>query len=161
LLSYRHRPTRSSKASERLQASLQSVQVPDGERLILKAEGRGVQVYRCDGKQWTFVAPEAKLYALGVEVATHASGPVWRNVDGSAVWGEVLAKAPSPNDGAIPLLLLKAARTEGTGMFSPVNFIQRMETNGGSPPAAGCEANHIGAESRVNYSATYLFYAAR
>jgi hypothetical protein len=72
----------------------------------------------------------------------------------------VLAKAPSPNGDSIPLLLLKAAKTEGSGLFASVNYIQRMETNGGDAPSAGCDAGHAGAEIPVNYSATYLFYTA-
>jgi hypothetical protein len=149
-----------SGAIDRLQSELQSVEVPAGERLVLKAEGSGVQVYRCDGRQWNFVAPEAKLFAKGLQVATHGAGPVWRHSDGSAVFGEVLAKAPSPNADSIPLLLLKAAKTEGSGIFASVNYIQRMETNGGNAPAVGCDADHAGSEIRVNYGAMYLFYTA-
>ncbi len=149
-----------SRSTDRLQSEIQSVEVPAGERLVLKAEGRGVQVYRCDGTQWTFVAPEAKLFAKGVQVATHGAGPVWRHSDGSAVFGEVLARAPSPNANSIPLLLLKAAKTEGSGIFASINYIQRLDTNGGNAPSAGCDAGHVGAEISVNYSATYLFYTA-
>jgi len=152
-------------APDRLQATVPSVMVPAGERLVLQAEGRGFQVYRCDkhldGAEWTFVAPDAKLFVKGVEAGSHAAGPVWRSRDGSAVWGEVLAQAPSPNPDSIPQLLLKALRTEGGGVFANVNYIQRMETEGGNAPADGCDAGHVGAERRVPYSAQYLFYAAQ
>ena len=147
-------------ATERMQAVVQSVEVPAGERLLLKAEGRGVQIYRCDGKAWVLVAPEAKLFVKGVEEGTHGAGPVWHDRDGSSVWGEVVAKAPSPHEGAIPVLLLKAVRSEGKGVLSGVNFIQRLETEGGSAPGDGCDAGHSGAESRVGYGAEYLFFGA-
>jgi hypothetical protein len=151
-------------ATERLQAIVQSVDVPAGERLILKAAGEGVQIYRCDRQDaaasWTLVAPEAKLRADGVEIGSHSAGPMWKHRDGSTVWGEMLAKAPSPHANSIPLLLLKAARNEGQGVFSRVNFIQRMETRGGIAPDEGCDADHAGAEIRLPYTAVYLFYAA-
>jgi hypothetical protein len=140
------------------------VDVPAGERLLLRAEARGVQIYRCDkhgdGAEWTFVAPEAKLFVRGAEVASHGAGPFWRHTDGSAVWGEILAKAPSPHAESIPQLLLKAVRSEGKGMFTIVNYIQRMDTDGGNAPAAGCDAGHLGSELGTPYTATYLFYAA-
>ena len=150
-------------AAERVQTLVQSIEVPAGERLVLRAEASGYQVYRCDGasSQWTFVAPEVKLFVQGVVVGSHAAGPVWRYQDGSAVFGEVLAKAPSSNADSIPQLLLKAASREGTGLLSSVNYIQRLKTQGGTAPASGCDAAHIGAESRVAYSATYAFYAAK
>jgi hypothetical protein len=150
-------------ATDRMQATVQSVEVPAGERLLLKAHGEGVQIYRCDkqgdGAAWVFVAPEAKLFVKGVEEGAHGAGPVWHDRDGSSVWGEVLAKAPSSNADAIPLLLLKAVKTQGTGILSGVNYIQRADTRGGNASASGCDAAHEGAESRVPYSAEYLFYA--
>jgi hypothetical protein len=154
----------SNQVPDQMQAVVQSVEVPAGERLVLKAEGRGYQVYRClahgAGAQWSFVAPEAKLFVNGAQVGTHSAGPMWRGEDGSAVWGEVLAKAPSLNAGSVPVLLLKAAKTEGNGIFAGVNYIQRLETSGGNAAADGCDAGHVGAGSRVPYSAVYLFYAA-
>jgi len=145
-------------ATDRLQAVVQSVDVPAGERLVLKAEGRGVQIYRCDGTAWVFVAPEAKLFVKGVEVGSHAAGPVWHDKDGSSVWGDVLAKAPSPHAGSIPILLLKATKSDGSGVLTGVNYIQRLDTDGGSAPADTCDAGHAAAESRVPYTAQYLFY---
>ena len=151
-------------APDRLQAVVQSIEVPAGERLVLKAEGRGYQVYRCDkhgdGAQWTFLAPEAKLFAGSADVGTHSAGPMWRDRDGSAVWGEVLARAPSPNPESVPVLLLKAVKAAGSGVLSGVNYIQRLETRGGNAPEEGCDAGHLGAESRVAYTATYVFWTA-
>ena len=143
-------------ATENLQAVVQSIEVPAGERLVLKAEGRGVQIYRCQVSAWVFVAPEAKLFVKGVEVGSHGAGPVWHEKNGSSVWGEVIAKAPSPHAGAIPQLLLKAAKTDGAGVLASVNYIQRLETDGGNAPSGVCDG---GAELNVPYTAQYLFYS--
>jgi hypothetical protein len=150
--------------ADRMQALVQSVDVPAGERLVLRAEAAGYQIYRCTAHggsaEWTFQAPEAKLMIAGAEIGVHRAGPSWVHQDGSVVFGEVLAKAPSPNPGSIPVLLLKAARTEGKGEFTSVNYIQRKDTSGGIAPTEGCDAGHIGAEARVPYTASYLFYRA-
>ena len=150
-------------ATERVQATVQSVDVPAGERLVLTAEGRGEQVYQCERKGeragWIFVAPEAKLYVSGRFVVNHGAGPIWRHEDGSSVRGEVVAQAKSPNEGAVPLLLLRAVSHEGNakGLLAGVNFMQRLETSGGVAPEGECE---VGVRVRVPYSAVYRFYVA-
>ncbi len=151
-----------ASAPDRMQTQTQSVDVPAGERLVLTAEGRGVQLYDCelhDAKtSWTFVAPEASLSLDNREVATHGAGPVWHHQDGSWVAAEVVAKMASPSPGAIPMLLLRVNRHDGNaqGLFAKVNFVQRLETTGGVAPASQCET---GATLRVPYSAVYRFYA--
>src|ERR1700678_2604896 len=136
----------------------QGIAVPAGEREALRLEGKGVQVYRCDGQKWVFVAPEAQLYLHGTQVGTRGAGPAWRHVDGSWVRGEVVSKADSSNPASIPLLLLKAAETRGTGVFPPINFVTRPETKGGIAPEAGCDAAHTASSVRVPYTASYVFY---
>jgi hypothetical protein len=68
-----------------MQAVVQSVEVPAGERLVLKAVGTGVQIYRCDAQElrprWKLVAPAAKLSVDGVEI-----GGVEQRVPYSAVY---------------------------------------------------------------------------
>jgi hypothetical protein len=125
--------------------------VPDGQHEILKATGKGVQIYSCQNAQWVFQAPEATLFnAAGVEIGTHGAGPVWKFKDGRSVKGQVAAKRDAPAAGDIPWLLLKA---DGGG----VEYIRRTETHGGIAPAGACES---GKTLRVPYSATYTFYAA-
>jgi hypothetical protein len=147
----------------------QSIAVPEGERITLRTEGKGVQIYRCDTQaqtanqtaQWTFVAPEADLTVDGTRVGTHDAGPAWHYKDGSSVIGEVVTKADSPNPASIPMLLLKVKQTSGHGLLTPVNYIVRSETRGGIAPPSGCDAAHAGATVRVPYSAVYTFYVAR
>jgi hypothetical protein len=129
---------------------------PEGQRAILTATGKGVQIYACQSvsgaPQWVIVAPEASLFdQAGAEIGTHGAGPVWKFHDGRSVKGQVIAKTDAPGAGDIPWLLLKA---EGGG----VEYIRRSETHGGAAPQGRCET---GRNERVPYSATYTFYAAR
>jgi hypothetical protein len=142
-----------------------SLAPPADEKPILTAKGDGVQIYACQeasgGAQWTLVAPDAKLLdASGKVIGTHGAGPFWKSVDGSSVQGQVVAKNNAPQAGDVAWLLLKASAHEGEGLLRKVEFIRRTETHGGAAPAAGCDAQHLHAEVRVPYTATYTFYAA-
>ena len=136
----------------------QGIAVPAGEREALRLEGKGVQVYRCDAQKWVFVAPEAQLYLHGTQVGVHGAGPIWRYTDGSFVRGEVVSKADSPDESAIPWLLLKAAETGGSGVLTSVNYVTRTHTVGGIAPNSGCDATHTTETVRVPYTAWYIFY---
>src|SRR6266436_2296608 len=97
------------------------LRVPDGQRVLLKTLGKGVQIYECKataadpGKfDWSFKAPEADLKNKhGKKIGKHYAGPTWEANDGSKVIGEKKAEAPRP--GAVPWLLLQAKTNEGTG----------------------------------------------
>jgi len=77
------------------------------------------------------------------------------------VVGEMVASSPSPQPNSIPWLLLRAKGTAGNGLFTPVRFIQRLNTVGGSAPAAACRKEQAGQQLRAAYSADYLFYGAK
>ena len=144
-----------------------NLKVPAGQMVLLKAVGQGVQIYACGAKagdpnqfEWVFKAPEADLVGdTGEKIGRHYAGPTWEANDGSKVVGEVLERADAPRPGAVPWLLLKAKSNQGDGTFKSVTYIQRVNTEGGSAPKEGCDARHGGAEVRVNYKATYYFYA--
>jgi hypothetical protein len=150
----------------RVSASDQDVRVPDGQTVLLKALGKGVQIYECKAKagdpgkfEWSFKAPEADLTNEdGKKIAKHYAGPTWEANDGSKVVGEVQKKADAPKPGAIPWLLLKAKKNEGTGTFEKVTYVQRVDTEGGVPPTAVCDRDHVTTEARVDYRANYYFY---
>ena len=120
-----------------------------------------MQIYRWDGTGWTFVAPEATLYAdaghHGV-IGTHYAGPTWESASGSTVVGEV-EKRCTPDPDAIPWLRLKAKTSEGPGIFDGVTYIQRVNTVGGKAPAE--PGDYEGEEVRVPYAAEYYFYRAQ
>ena len=56
-----------------------------------------------------FRSPEAELFRGNNmdKVGQHGAGPFWAMNDGGRIVGEVVAKADSPNQTAIPWLLLK------------------------------------------------------
>lgn len=142
------------------------LRVPDGQTVLLKALGKGLQIYECKATaadpskfDWSFKAPEADLTnERGKKIAKHYAGPTWEANDGSKVVGEVLQKADAPRPGAVPWLLLKAKTNQGTGTFARVTYIQRVDTEGGVAPAAGCDQAHVNAEAPVAYRANYYFY---
>jgi hypothetical protein len=140
---------------------------PEGQ-LLLKARGKGAQIYVCAPKpddanafEWKLKAPDADLFdERGAKVAHHFAGPTWQANDGSSVVGNVLKKLDAPDPQAIPWLLLVSKETKGPGSFEHVTHIQRVATSGGKAPAQGCDASHANAELRVPYEASYYFYAS-
>ena len=137
--------------------------VPDGNRAAFRFDAVGVQIYTCTknatGFAWVFTAPEATLYGPHDHVAgKHYVGPTWEFKDGSTVVGAKVA-AFTADPTAIPELLLKAVSHSGDGRMSGVTYVQRLDTVGGLAPTAGCDT--AGATARVDYAATYYFYAAQ
>lgn len=143
----------------------ENLKPPEGH-VLLKALGKGVQVYTCKAPAdnpskfaWTFKAPEAELKNNeGEKIGKHYAGPTWEASDGSKVVGALQQQAASPDPSAIPWLLLKAKSNEGTGAFSNVTYIQRVDTAGGKAPSNGCDQTHANTEVRIDYTAYYYFY---
>jgi hypothetical protein len=139
---------------------------PAGNAAFLVGHATGVQIYGCKAKgddpskfEWSFKAPEADLTDdHGKKIAKHYTGPTWEASDGSKVIGELQQKNDAPKPGAVPWLLLKAKSNEGAGAFGKVTYIQRVDTEGGVAPAAGCDQAHANTEARVDYKANYYFY---
>ncbi len=143
-----------------------SLNVESGNQLAFSYDAVGVQIYVCQADAtgnvaWTLQAPDAKLYGCGGQLAgTHYAGPTWQSKDGSKVTATRVA-GYQPDPTAIPELLLKAATHEGSGRMAKVSFIQRLDTTGGTAPATGCDAEHLGTTTRIDYTATYYFYEAK
>lgn len=151
------------------------VQVPDNLKvsnqqvMLFDIYAEGVQIYTCKSKknvanqyEWVLKAPEAILLSSKdkTPLGKHYAGPTWEAKDGSKVVGEVKSRADAPSKNTIPWLLLSAKLHAGNGVFSKVNYIQRVNTSGGKAPASGCDANNVNAEARVNYTASYYFYGS-
>jgi hypothetical protein len=140
-----------------------SLAAPDDSRLAFYYDAIGVQIYACQatatGQAWTFQAPEAKLFDRGGHlVVKHYGGPTWESVrDQSKVVAKKL-KEFTAHSNAIPELLLQATTHDGKGQMADVSYIQRLDTAGGLAPTTGCDASHVGAIARVDYTATYFFY---
>jgi Protein of unknown function (DUF3455) len=143
---------------------------PDAsQRALLSHHARGVQIYRCEAAdgafKWTFVAPQAELFANAqsqAAVGSHGAGPFWQAQDGSKVVGKVKSRADAPAAGAIPWLLLSTAPEGAQGKLASVTHIQRINTVGGVAPAQGCGgAGDVGQQARVPYTADYVYFAAK
>jgi hypothetical protein len=138
-----------------------NLQVPAGNRLAFRLYATGVQIYRWNGTSWSFIAPEARLFATErarVSIGTHYAGPTWAGLGGSKVIGTVLDRCTADADN-VQWLLLATASTEGRGIFKRVTFIQRINTEGGIAPANAGTVS--GEEARVPYTTDYLFYYAK
>ena len=145
----------------------ETIAVPPGSVLLFSREAKGVQTYECQNSQWVFHAPRALLFDPqsyqptgihygGVDRGL-TPGPWWESVaDGSRIRGGRALSAPSPNADSIPQLRLEVLERYGTGVFSPVSYIQRLNTVGGVGPTGECQT---GAQREVPYTADYYFYA--
>lgn len=136
---------------------------PDGESQIAEAHAKGFQVYSCKEDagtyKWTLKAPDAELFdKAGKKIGRHFAGPTWEWSDQSQVTGKMMASVPSPDADSIPWLLVNAVGHSGDGLFAKVLHIQRLNTKGGKAPATGCDAAHAAQESRIAYTADYVFF---
>src|SRR6185503_21351529 len=116
------------------------IAVADGHQVAFRVFAVGVQIYSWSGTNWTFVAPEAILYADAehhAQVGTHfgtPNGPAWQSNSGSKVV-ETRVDGCTPDPTAIQWLLLRTISREGQGIFSGVTYVQRVNTVGGVAPA--------------------------
>jgi hypothetical protein len=146
-----------------------TIEVPSGHALLFRSHAQGVQIYECQSSQWVFRAPRAGLFAMRFHwlIGKHyggidrglTAGPWWESIyDGSRIRGGNAVSAPSPNPNSIPLLRLEVLERHGSGMFSQVSYIQRLNTVGGIGPTGTCRT---GAQRWVPYTADYYFYGTR
>lgn len=136
---------------------------PDGQRVVAQAAAKGYQVYDCKAGAWTLRTPAAVLDVRDAAGSRsfgwhyrNDTGPTWQSTDGSGVTGKAVASVPSPEAGAIPWLLLQAVANNGSGVFSAVTYVQRLDTHGGVAPAGACTDGQV---APVAYSARYVFWA--
>jgi hypothetical protein len=130
-----------------------------GETVVLATHAEGAQVYECkagtDGKlSWAIREPIATLMANGKTVGRHFAGPTWENADGSAVTGKAIANAPGATPNDIPWLKLEVISHHGTGAFSAVTTVQRINTQGGQLTGA---CDKAGSTKSAPYAAEYVF----
>jgi Protein of unknown function (DUF3455) len=147
-----------------------AIEAPATVKPALRWFARGTQNYTCTAKpdgagaEWKLTAPEATLYAGAdqgaSEVGKHGAGPSWVASDGSHFLGNAAAakKAPSPDAASVAWLLVPKKEGDAAGTLAGVEYVQRVDTVGGQPPASGCDPGTVGATVKVPYSATYVFY---
>jgi hypothetical protein len=128
------------------------------------------------------------VFGQQVEIITHFLSPntnpnqfapnplpfgnaTWQSsLDSSKVWAQATGVLPAssdqvscPHTGSIPCLLLQVIGAErgpaGGRSLIRTTFIQRLNTNGGAAPVAGCSsATDVGKQALVPYSADYYFW---
>jgi hypothetical protein len=136
---------------------------PEAMAVYLEVPATGVQIYTCGRNPagawaWNFKGPEAELFDTQKRaIGKHYGGPTWEGGDGGKVVGAVKANAPAPGGNSIPWLLLDIKSRDGSGQFTEAQGILRVATTGGTAPAQSCDETKNGQESRVPYTATYLF----
>jgi hypothetical protein len=140
------------------------IKVPDTAEPVLRLQGRGVQVFRCEprgaGYTWVFRLPEADLVDTGGKaVIRHGANFSFEHADGSRLLGSVVDFDEAPDGNNLRWLLL-SARSFGQGILTGVNYVQRVNTIGGMPPAR-CEAAQQNRLLRVDFSADFVFYKPR
>ena len=128
-----------------------------------------------------------KIFGVDFEIITHFLSPdtnpnadapkplpfgsaTWQSsLDSSKVWAKAVDTLPAgstsdcPNAGSIACLLLQSIGTEagpaGGKALTQVNFIERLNTNGGSAPTTGCSVTaDVGKQALVPYTADYYFF---
>jgi hypothetical protein len=139
----------------------ENIAVPEGNKVFLVGHATGVQIYKCNGTAWAFVAPRADLFDdNGKLIVTHFAGPTWKAKDGSMVVGSVEARA-TPDATAIPWLRLKTTPTPAGsdgGRLGKTTFIQRVATTDGLVPTDVCNTTTVDKVAEVPYTADYYFW---
>lgn len=140
----------------------EKLQPPPGEELILQVQAKGDQIYTCKtdvgGFLWLPKAPDARLFDKDGKTFGKHVGLTWEANDGSRIGGKIVNGVLSPDANSIPWLLYTVTSRSGDGVLSRVTSVQGLRTKGGKAPAS-CDAQHVGQELRVPYSADYLFFA--
>lgn len=118
-----------------------------------------------------FLSPDTNPNEFAPKPLPFGSATWQSSADSSKVWGQMLRAIPAgsdvscPHRGAIACLLLQAigskAGPAGGKTMIPTTFIQRLNTQGGSAPAAGCSTSaDVGRQALVPYTADYYFFRA-
>ena len=144
------------------------IAVTGDHKPYLIAHAEGVQIYACysvaDGYAWRLLTPRATLTGdNGKPLASHYGGPTWEARDGSTVVG-MRDSGVSVDPTAVDWLRLRADSTTAGpdgDRLTATTYIQRINTVGGRPPAAGeCDEDAVAEPREIPYSADYVFFKA-
>ena len=141
------------------------LRVLPSEEASFMLTANGVQVYACqqvpgdpNAYAWFVQAPDATLYDGPASVARLTSPNDWQSLQDLSSVSAVPLRMQAAGADNLPWELLHAVPAGETGLFANVTSIQRVNTQGGAPPASGCDDTHVGDEARVAFSADYYFY---
>ena len=138
--------------------------VPAGNVLIAQIYGTGVLTFACPTSAASAEIPIiiTSSDAAGKQIiGSHfldVAGLAWEGLNGDRVIAAPVAKVVVNANNA-PWVLLKATLNSGTGTFAKVKYIQRVFTQGGIVPAAGCQ-NAQQAEVEVPFKTQYRLFGA-
>jgi uncharacterized protein DUF3455 len=140
------------------------IKVPGDREPVLQLSARGAQIFRCEkrdvGFAWVFRQPDAELLdANGRVVGRHGANFSFENVDGSRLVATIAAYDDAPKSTDLRWLLM-TTRSFGKGAFEGVTHVQRVNTQGGMPPAR-CDSSQVNQVLRVDFSADFVFYRAK
>ncbi len=140
------------------------IKTPDTVEPVMRLQGRGVQVFRCEahgsGYSWVYRLPEAELVdGSGKPLVRHGANFSFEHGDGSRLLGTIVKYDDAPDPKDLRWLLL-STRSFGEGALSGITFVQRVNTVGGMPPSR-CDASQQSRLLRVDFSADFVFYKPR
>jgi hypothetical protein len=140
-------------------AELPDAIAANGETVVLQVHAEGAQIYECkaaqgnSGLSWQFREPIASLFRDGKPVGRHYAGPTWE-IDGSAIVGKAVGRAPGATGKDIPWLKLEITDRRGNGPLDGVTTVQRINTAGGGLEGA---CDKVGDLRPEPYAADYVF----
>jgi hypothetical protein len=133
-----------------------SLQVPEGNQLVLQTFAVGVQIYEVKRSasnpsvfSWVNIAPFAHLYKqpnFKNEVIVHFAGPSWQFIKGAEKGETVVAskvRGVTKDATSVQWLLLKAVDSLSTH-DNKITFVQRICTAGGLAPTTVADEAHLG-----------------
>ena len=142
--------------------------LPNGNTRVATYYAVGVQKYKARIKagsdpvqyEWVFVAPQADLYDISnAKVGNHGAGPFWTTSPLDSIFAQHFTPArttSSDDPESIDwLLLMPKTGTNPTGIFTDVDYIQRIATRGGKAPLT--PPTDINQTLNVKYKAVYRF----
>jgi hypothetical protein len=144
------------------------LRAPANETPAFVLTGNGVYIYQCRQSaldanlyEWGFVVPDATLYEGTRSVARHATVGLYESMSDRSSISGVVRGSQAAGTANLPWVSMRAQPLSSNGLFAGVTTIQRVNTNGGAAPGAGCGPDNLGAEARVAYQADYYFYKQR
>jgi len=140
------------------------IKVPSDREPVLLLSAQGVQIFRCEKRDgtfvWVFRQPDAQLLdATGKVVGRHGASFSFEHNDGSRLTATIVAYDDAPASTDLRWVLM-TTRSFGKGAFDGISHVQRVRTRGGMPPEK-CDAAQANQLLRVDFSADFVFYRAR
>jgi len=156
--------------------------IGNGETVLLRsAVTLGYQIYECQTSKtapgsfaWNLQAPFALLEADDNTNVVHSTGPSWLyTLDGSQIKAKVgeynntdrtvIPASVTLDASSIPWIRLDVTNHLGSdGLFSRVDHVQRLYTEGGKAPTEECNLKNkeLHAIREVPYTAEYVFWGS-